>query len=96
MGSLGSLRMTHTLRYTIEINNHRESVLERLPRLPKGAEVSGGELEASADLGSLGSLRMTHTLRYTIEINNHRESVLERLPRLPKERRLMGNLWGSP
>ena len=49
LGSLGSLRMTHTLRYTVEMYNHRESVLERLPRLPKGAEVSGGGLEASAD-----------------------------------------------
>lgn len=49
MGSLGSLRMTHTLRYTIEINNHRESVLERLPRLPKGAEAHGEPLGESID-----------------------------------------------
>ena len=49
LGSLGSLRMTHTLRYTVEMYNHRESVLERLPRLPKGADAHGEPLGESID-----------------------------------------------
>ena len=59
-GRVGSLRMTHSLRYTRELG-----VVERLDWV--GWVASGGHTGLSR-LGRVGSLRMTHSLRYTREL----------------------------